>query len=157
MTGMQEHMLLHTRHFSCVLIYIIYTFRAAMCPSSGELLYQCDTWFMSPCVDDCLVCRSICSYIPDFFCMLISILFTFRAAMCPSSGELLYQCDTWFMSLCVDVSQVGYLQRCLFWLTYLARCSPHYLVCFICWHVVRIGNKPTSITVATQKTMNFHI
>ena len=22
-----------------------------------------------------------------------------RAAMCPSSGELLYQCDTWFMSL----------------------------------------------------------
>jgi len=24
----------------------------------------------------------------------------FRAAMCPSSGELLCQCDTWFMSLC---------------------------------------------------------
>jgi len=24
-------------------------------PSSGELLYQCDTWFMSPCVDDRLV------------------------------------------------------------------------------------------------------
>ena len=26
----------------------------------------------------------------------------FRAAMCPSSGELLYQCDTRFMSLCVE-------------------------------------------------------
>ena len=27
-----------------------------MCPSSGELLYQYDTWFMSLCVDDRLVC-----------------------------------------------------------------------------------------------------
>jgi len=27
----------------------------------------------------------------------------FRAAMCLSSGELLYQCcDTWFMLFCVD-------------------------------------------------------
>jgi len=33
-------------------------FRAAMCPSSGELSYQCDSWFMSLCVDDRLVCRS---------------------------------------------------------------------------------------------------
>ena len=40
-------------------------FRAAMCPSSGELLYQCDTWFTSLCVDGRLVCRSICSCIPD--------------------------------------------------------------------------------------------
>jgi len=31
--------------------------------------------------------------------MFISIPYMFRAAMCPSSGELLYQCDTWFMSL----------------------------------------------------------
>jgi len=30
-----------------MLIYILYMFRAAMCPSSRELLYQCDTWFMS--------------------------------------------------------------------------------------------------------------
>jgi len=37
-----------------------------------------------------------------FFCMFISILYMFQAAMCPSSGELLHQCDTWFMSLCVD-------------------------------------------------------
>jgi len=36
-------------------IYILYMFRAAMWPSSGELLYQCDIWFMSLCVDDRLV------------------------------------------------------------------------------------------------------
>jgi len=30
-------------------------FHAAMCPSSGELLYQYDTWFMSLCADDRLV------------------------------------------------------------------------------------------------------
>ena len=45
------------------------------------------------CVDDRLVCWNIC------FC-IISILYMFRAAMCPSSGELLYQCDTWLTSLC---------------------------------------------------------
>jgi len=48
-------------NFSCMFISILYMFRADMYPSSGELLYQCDTWFMSPCVDDRLVCRSICS------------------------------------------------------------------------------------------------
>jgi len=37
-----------------------------------------------------------------FRVMFISILYMFRAAMSPSSGELLYQCDTWLMSLCVD-------------------------------------------------------
>ena len=35
--------------------FFLYMFRAAMCPSSGELLYQRDTWFMSLCVDDRLV------------------------------------------------------------------------------------------------------
>ena len=44
-------------------IFILYVFRAAMCPSSGEFLYQCDTWFMSLCVDDRLVCSYTC--IPD--------------------------------------------------------------------------------------------
>jgi hypothetical protein len=39
----------------CMFISILYMFRAAMCPSSGELLYQYDTWFMSPCVDDRVV------------------------------------------------------------------------------------------------------
>jgi len=38
-------------------ISILYMLRTAMCPSSGELLYQCYTWFMSLCVDDRLVCR----------------------------------------------------------------------------------------------------
>jgi len=50
-------------------------------------MYQCDIWFMSLCADDRV---------------FISILYMFRAAICPSSGELLYQCDIWFMSLCVD-------------------------------------------------------
>ena len=68
-----------THNFSCIFISILYMFRAAICSSSEELLYQCDTWFMSLCVDDCLL-----------------------SAMCPSSEELLYQCDTWFMSFCVD-------------------------------------------------------
>jgi len=40
-------------------------FRAAMSSSSGQLLYQCDTWFMSLCVDNRLVCWSVCSCIPD--------------------------------------------------------------------------------------------
>ena len=34
--------------------------------------------------------------------MFISILYMFRVAMCPSSGELLCQRDTWFISLCLD-------------------------------------------------------
>ena len=29
-----------------------------MCPSSGEITV-CDTWYLSVCVDDCLVCRVI--------------------------------------------------------------------------------------------------
>jgi len=37
-------------------IFILYKFQAAMCLSSGELFYQCDTWFMSLCADDRLVC-----------------------------------------------------------------------------------------------------
>jgi len=43
--------------FSCTFISILCMFQAAMCSSSGELLYQCDTWFMPLCVDDRLVCR----------------------------------------------------------------------------------------------------
>jgi len=44
-------------------ISILYMFQAALCPSSGELLYQSDTWFMSLCADDRLVCWLTC--IPD--------------------------------------------------------------------------------------------
>jgi len=54
-------------------ISILYMFWAAMGPSSGELLYQCDTWFTSLCAGGRLVCR----------------FYMFRAAMCPSWGELL--------------------------------------------------------------------
>jgi len=42
--------------FSCMYISILYMFRTAMCPSSGEL-YQYDIWYMSLCMDDRLVCR----------------------------------------------------------------------------------------------------
>jgi len=52
-----------THSFSCMFISILHVVRAATCPSSGELLYQCDTWFMSLCVDARLVSRSICSCI----------------------------------------------------------------------------------------------
>jgi len=37
--------------------------------------------------------------------MFISILYMFWAAMCPSSGELLFQCDTWFVS--VSLSKIS--------------------------------------------------
>ena len=47
---------LDAQFFSCMFISILYMFRAAMCPSPGELLYQCDTWLMSLCADDRLVC-----------------------------------------------------------------------------------------------------
>jgi len=38
-------------------ICILYMFRAAMCPSPGTLLYQSDTWFMSPRAGDRLLSR----------------------------------------------------------------------------------------------------
>ena len=42
----------------------------------------------------------------------------FQAAMCPSSGELLYQCDAWFMSLCkisaTDISGLAAARSKLF-------------------------------------------
>ena len=39
----------------------------------------------------------------QFFYIFISIVYMFRAAMCPSSEELLYQYDMWYMSLCVNM------------------------------------------------------
>jgi len=41
--------------FSYMFISILYMFRAAMCPSSGELIVSIDIWCMSLCIDDCLV------------------------------------------------------------------------------------------------------
>ena len=49
-----------------------------------------------------------------FSCMFISILSMFRAAMCPSSGELFYDGDIWFMSLCV----YGLHEFCM-WVNYV--------------------------------------
>ena len=49
--------------FLSMFISFLYTFRATMCPSSGET-----TVFMrhlALVMDYCLVCRSICSCIPD--------------------------------------------------------------------------------------------
>ena len=35
--------------------------------------------------------------------LFISLLYMFRASVCPSSGEkLLYLCETWYLSLCMD-------------------------------------------------------
>jgi len=50
------------RHLVCVTLCrwpsgMQVNLRAAMCQSSGELLYQRDTWFMSLCVDGRLACR----------------------------------------------------------------------------------------------------
>jgi len=77
-------------------ISVLYMFRAAMCPSSGELIVS-KIWYMSLCIDDRLVCR--------FGWVFISILYMFRAAMCPSSGELNVS-KIWYMSLCTDDSFV---------------------------------------------------
>ena len=48
-----------THSFSCMFVSILYMFRAATCPSSGELLCQFDTWLVSHCADDSLICRLI--------------------------------------------------------------------------------------------------
>jgi len=115
-------------------ISILYMFRAAMSPSSGELIVS-KRHLVSLCIDDRLVCRfgwdcffmyvyfyslhvsgshvpiirrinciktasGICHSVQmtvwcagldeaAFSCMFISILYMFRAAMCPSSGELI--------------------------------------------------------------------
>jgi hypothetical protein len=65
-------------------------------------LYLCDTWYLLFCMDDCLVCRSICSVIPDSYLFIIFCMF--RANMCPSSGE-----TTVFMRHLVLVILYGWL------------------------------------------------
>jgi len=82
-------------------ISILYMFRAAMCPSSGQLLYQCHTWFMSLCIDDRLVCRLSGELLYQGDTLFMSLCVDDRL-VCRLSGELLYQGDTLFMSLCVD-------------------------------------------------------
>ena len=76
-SGVQEHML-----------------RAAVCQSSGELLYQCDTWYMSFCVDDRLVCRSICSCTPD------DHLHRVTKTRCCIDAIILLMMGTWLPDTC---------------------------------------------------------
>ena len=47
-------------NFLSIFISFLYMFRATVCPSSGEITYLCDTWYLSLCVDDCLVCMVEC-------------------------------------------------------------------------------------------------
>jgi hypothetical protein len=52
---------LDTQFFIYVYFYSLHVLgsHVPISPSSGELLYQCDTWSMSLCIDDHLVCRSM--------------------------------------------------------------------------------------------------
>ena len=51
-------------------IFLVYLsictcFRRLCARHQEKQLYLCDTWYLLFCVDDCLVCRSTCSCIPD--------------------------------------------------------------------------------------------
>ena len=61
MTGVQKHMLLHTRQS-----FLFSTcFGRLYAHHQEKQPYLCDTWYLLFCMNDCLVCRSICSCIPD--------------------------------------------------------------------------------------------
>jgi len=52
--------------FSNVCLFLFSTCFGELCAHHQEnYLYQYDIWYMSLCVDDRLVCRSICSCQPD--------------------------------------------------------------------------------------------
>ena len=67
-----------------------------MCPSSGELLYQCNIWFMSLCVDDRVVCKLTCltkvSVNPDGLNNLYDILKFFQRVKQWSMEEVYWSC-----------------------------------------------------------------
>ena len=79
----------------------MYLFHFSTCfeqPSAhhqANQLYQYIVWYVSPCVGDCLVCRSGGTGLPyshlhnltHFFHIFISLLCMFRATQCASSGE----------------------------------------------------------------------
>ena len=96
--------------FSCMFISILYVFRAAMCPSSGELIVS--IWHlvyvtlyrwpfgvsilymfwaaMCPSSGELIVSIRHLVYVTLYrWPFSVSILYMFRAAMCPSSGELI--------------------------------------------------------------------
>ena len=55
----------NTEQFILSIFINLYMFRATMRPSSGETTVFIRLLVLFFCVDDCLVCRSICSCIPD--------------------------------------------------------------------------------------------
>ena len=66
-------------------ISVLHMFQAAMCPSSGELLYQFDVWFLSLCVDDRLVCKSIHvsgSHVPIIRRIVVSVRHMVYVTLC---------------------------------------------------------------------------
>ena len=71
---------------SYMFISILYMFRAAMCPSSGELIVS-----IRNLVYVTLYRWPFGAHVKhnSFSCMFIYILYMFWAAMCPSSGELI--------------------------------------------------------------------
>ena len=65
--------------FFLVCLYLFCTYFGWLCACHQEKqLYLYDTWYLLFCIDDCLVCRSICSCIN---------LYMLQVTMCPSSGE----------------------------------------------------------------------
>jgi hypothetical protein len=67
-------------------ISFLYMFRATMCPSSGEITVLCDTWYLSLCVDDYLVCKVHTSHphrVTNTKCCTDTVI-------------------SWYLSLCVD-------------------------------------------------------
>jgi len=97
--------------FARMFISILYMFRAAMCPQSGELLYQCDTCFMALCVDDRLVCRSICWFMA--LCVddrLVCRSICWLMSLCVDD-RLVCRSICWFMALCVD-DRLVYMSIC---------------------------------------------
>jgi len=73
------------------LIYLsISTYFGRLCAHHQEKqLCFCDIWYLLFCVDDILICRSICSCISEYHPYRIS-----------SGGTNL--CDTWYLLFCVD-------------------------------------------------------
>ena len=119
--------------FSCMFISILYLFRTAMCPSSGELIVS--IWH--------LVYVTLCrwpgmqvSCIPEghLHRVTYSILYVFRTAMCPSSGELI-----------VSIRHLVYVTLCRWPSGMQETCIPegHLHTCFEIWGSHSKSNKTT--------------
>ena len=93
---------LGAHYFVVYLFQILYMFQATMCPSSGEITVSMRQWYFSLCMCGFLVCR------PEshpyqlgahyFLVYLFQILYMFQATMCHHQENLLYLCDTGWLS-----------------------------------------------------------